>query len=204
MRVSPRRRLARSLAGSTLSTFAALGSHVLAGAHTPTLLGILVPLALAFVICFHLAGRTLGLARLSAAVLASQGVFHLLFAWGTADATVTGGTTAHHLEPGSLTVAASHSGHGDAGMTLAHLGAAIATIAAIHRADERWRTLRRATAHLRRRWQHLLAPLAVAPQAPRTSAAPTRAPLAAPRLALSQPALLRGPPALPLQQPRPA
>lgn len=204
MRVSPQRRVARSLAGSALSTFAALGSHVLAGAHLPSLVGIAVPLGLAFVICFHLAGRTLSLTRLSAAVLASQGVFHLLFSWGTVDATVTGDAAAHHLEPGALTVTAAHAGHGGPGMAVAHLAAAIATIAAIHRADALWRTLSRATDRLLSTHLRVPPPRAHAPSAPPRRVAPTRAPLAAPRLALSEPAILRGPPALSLQHSRPA
>ncbi len=194
MRVSPRRRLVRALAGAAVTTFAALGSHVLAGAHTPTLVGVAVPFALAFVVCFHLAGRRLTLPRLTAAVLASQGIFHLLFAWGTADATLAGDTSAHHVTPGSLEVTATHASHSGSGMTVAHVLAAVATIAVIHRADRMWAALRGLAAHLARRWRAALgAPTPVPPPARRIVPAAS-APLAKRRDVASQPAVLRGPP----------
>ncbi|WP_062205630.1 hypothetical protein [Demequina salsinemoris] len=198
MRVSARRRLTRALAGAAVTTFAALGSHVLAGAHTPTLVGVAMPFALAFVVCFHLVGTRLTLPRLTAAVIASQGIFHLLFAWGTASATLSGDTSAHHVEPGSLAVHASHAGHSGTGMTIAHLMAAVATIAAIHRADRLWAALRGLATHLARRWREALTAPAPLP-APATRIVPAvRRPVAARRAVVSQPALLRGPPAFSL------
>ncbi|WNM24628.1 hypothetical protein [Demequina capsici] len=204
MRVSPWRRMARALGGSALSTFAALGSHVLAGGHSPTVIGVAVPLALAFVVCFHLAGRALTLTRLTLAVLLSQGLFHLLFAWGTADVALTGQTHAHHLEPGALGVTATHAAHSGSGMMLAHVLAAVATIAAIHRADDRWRTLGRALGHVLDRWRDRLVVHVPAVEARPATTIPAHRPAGTQLAIATQPALLRGPPQLSLPHPRPA
>ncbi len=126
----------------------------------------------------------------------SQGIFHTLFAWGAVDATLTGAASAHHPEPGALAVHSTGHSHTDAAMLASHVLAAVATIVVIRRADALWRALSRLASQLVRFLCRRLSvritplmrgqrPLAMTASAP----APTRS-------ITSQPAVLRGPPAL--------
>ncbi|WP_159448436.1 hypothetical protein [Demequina sp. NBRC 110052] len=198
MQVSPGRRLTRAAAGAAASTFAALGSHVLAGAPMPPLSGILIPLALAFAICVQFAGRARSLWRLSLAVGLSQAAYHVVFSWSAAQATLAVDSAAHHVAAGDVIVI-SHAGHGGAEMSAAHVGAALATIIVMRRAETSWNALavaaRAAVHRIASRW------LAPAP----TVFAPLRASLVTPRPRIralapvrTGPAVLRGPPAISL------
>ena len=72
-------RVIRASVAASIATFVALFSHVAAGGAMPQWLGIAVPWVLSLAVCTVLVGRALSLVRLSAAVLVSQLLFHLLF-----------------------------------------------------------------------------------------------------------------------------
>jgi len=154
-------RSARALRGALAaiaSTFVALLSHVAGGGEVPGLLGLLVPLVLATAVCVPLAGRRLSIVRVSASVIASQMLFHVLFVLGSAGnasaASATGGAGhAGHGGHGSAAAplllatpaagpAAGVSAHAHAGMWAAHAAAAAVTILAIYQGERVVRRLR--------------------------------------------------------------
>ena len=194
MPMTATRRLARAVACAAASTLVALAGHVLAGGAAPTAEALVVALALSVAVCGWLAGRELSLWRLSVGVLASQWLFHTLFAIGTGGVAVTASDpSAHHS---ALVVdAAGHAGHGTHAMTLGHLVAALVTIAALRRAESAWVRLRDGVRSIVASWHAPLArgPLAIAPS--RALIAPR--PSAAHHLAVARaPATRRGPPTL--------
>jgi len=133
-------------------------SHVAGGGEVPGLLGILVPLVLATAVCVPLAGRRLSIIRVSASVIASQLLFHVLFVLGSTGnasaASATGGAGhAGHGGHGSAAAplllatpaagpAAGVSAHAHAGMWAAHAAAAAVTILAIYQGERVVRRLR--------------------------------------------------------------
>ena len=154
-------RSARALRGALaaiVSTFVALLSHVAGGGEVPGLLGLLVPLVLATAVCVPLAGRRLSIVRVSASVIASQMLFHVLFVLGSAGnasaASATGGAGhGGHGGHGSAAAplllatpaagpAAGVSAHAHAGMWAAHAAAAAVTILAIYQGERVVRRLR--------------------------------------------------------------
>lgn len=153
-------RVVRGAAAAVLSTAVALGSHLLAGAEVPGLLGVVVPLVFAVSVCTVLAGVRLSAVRLSVSVVTSQVLFHTLFVLGTVPAgpsAVTGaGHDAHlgHSGHGAhesvalasvtgTTGGAGHAAHASVGMWLAHAAAAALTVLALHRGEMLLRQLRR-------------------------------------------------------------
>lgn len=76
-------RLLRGGLAATVATAVALTGHVLAGGAVPGWLGVLVPWWLSVAVCTVLAGARFTPARMSAAVLGSQVLFHGLFMAGT-------------------------------------------------------------------------------------------------------------------------
>ena len=125
-------RVARGTVAASVATFVALLSHVTAGGTVPGAFGIVVPLALSFVVCVALAGRRLSVWRLGAAVTLSQILFHALFVLGTYD---TG--RASHVH-GVATVLDGPAGPlvtADATMGGWHLLAAVVTTLALHRGE---------------------------------------------------------------------
>lgn len=150
------RRALRGAAAAGFATFVALTSHVIGGGALPTAMGIVVPLALSTLTCVLLTGRRLSLPRLSLSVLASQSLFHLLFSvfapmggsHGPASAVerhvmhhsgsagmsgsmtgMTGPMSGSMPETGA--VASMHS-HASPAMLVAHLIAAVLTIAMVY------------------------------------------------------------------------
>ena len=95
-------RLLRGGVAASIATAVALGGHLAGGGAMPAFLGLLVPWWLAVAACTLLAGTRFSLARMGAAVLISQGLFHGLFSAGTPG------------DPGLALVAppGSHLGHG--------------------------------------------------------------------------------------------
>lgn len=146
----------RGSAAAIFATFVALTSHIVGGGAMPAIMGVVVPLALSFLVCVLLAGRRLSLPRLSLSVLASQTLFHLLFSVftpagaGHGPANAVERHAAHHAGqtgmsasmPGmSETMPSSMPGAGaDVGMhshaspmmLISHLVAAAITIAMIY------------------------------------------------------------------------
>ncbi|WP_307486563.1 hypothetical protein [Microbacterium trichothecenolyticum] len=128
-------RVARGAVAASVATFVALLSHVSGGAEVPGLIGVVVPLALSFVVCTVLAGRRLSVWRLTMAVALSQLLFHTLFVLGSYDLAVAGhvhGALAPTLAsgPAALRVVTP-----DAAMWVGHALAAVVTTAALHRGE---------------------------------------------------------------------
>ncbi len=158
-------RLLRGIAAGAFATFVALFSHVAGGGHTPTPLGVGVPLLFAVFVCVVLGGRKLSLVRLGASVGISQTVFHWIFDAAASSAPSAGpaaasadaaGASAAHLAlhahhvggvPSGFASAVAgsgagdHAAHGGAAMTAAHVVAALVTIAVLHRSEVVLRTL---------------------------------------------------------------
>lgn len=145
------RRALRGSAAASFATFVALTSHVIGGGSLPTIMGLIVPLVLSILVCVLLAGRRLSLWRLCVSVSASQALFHLLFSVFAPTASAPGAVNAierhgmHHggaggLMPGPMadSVAPSQAMHSHASlpMLLAHLVAAVLTIAMIYWAEQ--------------------------------------------------------------------
>ncbi|MFV0632884.1 hypothetical protein [Demequina sp.] len=155
MSLSHAERITRALLGASVSTFVALGSHILGGGDLPALAGVLVPWGLSVAVCLQFAGRALSLWRLAIAVGVSQALFHSLFVVGSGGAQMSASGHAHHgghLEV-ATTAASTHGAHGGLAMTAAHVAAAVVTTAALHHAE--W-LLTRATRGIAWLCAHLL------------------------------------------------
>ncbi|WP_404320608.1 hypothetical protein [Arthrobacter luteolus] len=126
-------RLVRGWAGALAATAVAAASHVLGGGAAPEPALVLFCLAVSGMVSCLLAGRGLSLPRLSTAVVFSQGLFHLIFSFGSAPAAVGAGSGhAHHSGPslteiGTPAAASSAPVHGLM-MWLSHALAAAATV----------------------------------------------------------------------------
>src|SRR5690606_16871403 len=83
MRTARMTRVARGSAAATLATFVALLSHVAAGGAMPGWLGVAAPWMFSILVCVPLAGRRLSVLRVTAAVVVSQALFHVLFVLGS-------------------------------------------------------------------------------------------------------------------------
>lgn len=152
-------RLIRGIAAGTFATFVALFSHVAGGGHAPSLLGVGLPLLLAVFVCVVLGGRKLSLVRLTTSVGISQTAFHWVFAAAAASVPGAGRATAqaaaaadphahHHVGgvPSDFAAAVSsggatagalsgHAVHSGTAMMLAHVVAAVVTIAVLYRSE---------------------------------------------------------------------
>ena len=113
-------RVARGTAAAFVATVVAALSHTLAGDTAPSLFGLSAAFVLAAAVCTLLAGRTLSTTRLTVAIVLSQSLFHLVFAGVGTPVPVP------HVHGLPETIELLPHVHGD-GMTLAHLGAALAT-----------------------------------------------------------------------------
>ena len=176
--MNPMRRQARATrvrrggAAASVATFVALLSHVSGGGEIPGVFGVVVPLALSFVVCTALAGRRLSTWRLAVAVAVSQVLFHSLFVLGSYDL-----AAAAHVHGSALPVLTGGSAlpamTPDAAMWLGHAVAALATTVALHRGERTLVALRvlaeRSVAWLRARVR-ILAGLPTAPSVRRTAA----------------------------------
>lgn len=127
-------RLVRGWAGASAATAVAAASHVLGGGAAPEPALVLFSLAVSAMVSCLLAGRNLSLGRLSAAVVFSQGLFHLLFSIGSAPAAIGAhaGHAGHGMPfpagPAAAAVTAAGSVDAAAAMWLSHAFAAAATI----------------------------------------------------------------------------
>lgn len=115
-----------------MATGFAAASHVAAGGHLPPMMLVVLSLALSGPVCMALAGRVLSRSMLLAGVLASQAVFHLLFAVAGSVTTVVDAT--HHATavspptgPDLVLQAQAHLVRGDTGMLICHVVAAAVT-----------------------------------------------------------------------------
>jgi hypothetical protein len=142
-------RAVRGLLTAAFSVFVAAFSHVAAGGDTPGVVGVTVALAFATMLSVALAGTTLSLGRLTASVILSQLLLHLLFGVGAAGSAFTVTGAAHHGGSMSIQPTASvlpQAGMHDEGwMWVAHACAALVTIIALRYGEKAfWGLLRQA------------------------------------------------------------
>lgn len=138
--LSRRGRLAMAAVVAGASTLIALLSHVLAGGPLPEAHGVLVPLALALVVCLPLTGRLRSLPRLVPAVVLSQLLYHWLFVLGAPStgaliAVESGAPLTGHEGHAFMLIGGADAASADALMWAAHGAAAIVTIALIRRGE---------------------------------------------------------------------
>lgn len=127
-------RLVRGWAAAFAATAVAAVSHVLGGGATPEPAIVLFSLAVSGLVSCLLAGRSISLLRLTTAVVFSQGLFHLLFSFGSGPATI-GSHAGHAGHTAFLSAVAERSLTAEpaqaaaaAGMWISHALAAAATI----------------------------------------------------------------------------
>lgn len=157
-------RLVRGGIAATIATAVALFGHVAGGGAVPGWVGVALPWWLSVTVCTVLAGSRFSPARLSAAVLGSQALFHGLFMAGTPGdpharlvdppgSHLGHGAHAAHGSPGpagaevdahaahgseGLGTAADHAlhgGHSDPQMLIGHVVAALVTTLLLHRGE---------------------------------------------------------------------
>ncbi len=142
-------RFARGWAIAGFSTFIAALSHTLGGGHAPGVVGVVLALAFAGVVCVGLSGRRLSLARVGASVALSQLIFHGLFSLGSASGALAPASAlrsgAHgHGATQLLSVASDSapivSAHGPF-MWSAHAVAAVITIVAVRHGQSCFRRI---------------------------------------------------------------
>ena len=128
------RRAARGVSAAVLATFVATLSHTVAAGELPAVLNVVLALSLASPLCIALVGRTVSRWRLTAAIAASQLLFHSLLALDLSGGIAAAG---HHTGATALAeVAASGHSHGLTGtespwMWVAHALAAAVTVVAL-------------------------------------------------------------------------
>lgn len=130
----------RGAAASAIATIIAAVSHTIGGGAPPHPLLVIALSVFLAPLAALLVGRTPRIGRLSAAVMVSQTVFHILFVALGATASPTVMTGHHHamtLDPLTSAVAP------DAGMLGAHVIAAVLTIALLHRGEQLIRVIAR-------------------------------------------------------------
>lgn len=134
-------RLARGAAASSVATIIAAVSHTIGGGAAPHPLLIVALSVFLTPIAAVLVGRRENLLRLSAAVLLSQTVFHVLFTalGATVTPTIAGHGHQHVMTLGPVGEAASP----DAGMLAAHVVAGIITVLLLARGESILRTITR-------------------------------------------------------------
>ncbi|CAO1652270.1 hypothetical protein I6E81_02950 [Salinibacterium sp. NG22] len=116
-------RVLRGGLAALFATCAAALSHVVAGGASPSMFGIGVSLVISVAICTLLAGRTVSIVRLSAAILVSQAMYHTLFSSMLAPE----GIAPHNMAAMTFDFS-SATQTADSTMSLSHLAAAVVTI----------------------------------------------------------------------------
>lgn len=139
--------MARGSVAALAATATAAASHTLAGADVPAPAILALAAAFAVVVCVFLSGRRLALPRLTASVLLSQLAYHALFLVAGSGGGVSvvdtsgGGAHVHDDSPvGLMTMGGAHAAHGPA-MLVAHLVAAVLTIAMLRHGEQVFWTL---------------------------------------------------------------
>lgn len=190
-------RTLRGVVAATVATIIALFSHVAGGGQTPGPLGLAVPLVLSVLVCVALAGRRLSLVRVAVSVAVSQFLFHTLFTIGTFSGPVDAPMVhAHHGAVVDVSAAVTHSGMPGSSMWAAHVVAAIATTAALHRGESLLLRVAAMTSHVVARLVRVLPTPAEAPLPARRSSFVLRDVLPLASGVFPQAALRRGPPSL--------
>lgn len=135
------RRLARGWGASLIATGLGAASHAAVDGTWPPVILMLLSAALAAPVCMLLAGRVLSRVSIAAAVVASQGILHWLFAQSGHGVTAVDHT--HHVTstaaaestPQLVVTLAPDLAHHGAGMVAAHVIAAIATYALLRHGE---------------------------------------------------------------------
>ena len=185
-------RFVRGWVTAGFAVFVAAFAHVAAGGHAPDWLAVAVSLAFAGILCVPLAGKTLSLTRLTISVAGAQAVFHTLFALsGGQGGAITSGH--HGTVTFTATQLAEHGSDGAQPMVLAHVIAAVITIAALRFAETAfWGIVALAKAGMPRLRVPTLVPFA----APAPAPAPERDLVPTRLRELAASVSRRGPPAL--------
>lgn len=187
--MTPRQlRLVRAAAASSSATVLAAVSHTVGGGMPPHPLLIVAVAVLLIAPAAVLIGRRPSFARTTTTVVLSQLVFHLLFhflggTWSSASV-VSGHSHMHDVVLGPVVAAALP----DAPMLLAHMIAAVLTVAALHKGE---RMLRGIAAWVQAR---LLPALPAVPARHRAPALPVPLVLAVALAPLRTTVARRGPP----------
>ncbi|UCR88478.1 hypothetical protein [Mycetocola spongiae] len=155
---SRRTRALRGTIAAFLATFLAALSHGVAGACEISPVALLLALISATFICVALSGNGLSRVRIALAVIASQGLYHVLFLAIPAGGASVVGTPAHHGPVQLIGTGTGVINHNSPAMWAAHALAAVATTAALIFGERAVRTLVRLLALLLRA-AHLIAPL---------------------------------------------
>lgn len=134
------RRLARGWGASLIATGLGAASHAAVDGTWPPVILMLLSAALAAPVCMLLAGRVLSRVSIAAAVVASQGILHWLFAQSGHGITAVDHT--HHVtgaaaesSPQLVVAMAPELAHRGAGMFAAHVIAAAATYALLRHGE---------------------------------------------------------------------
>ena len=134
------RRLARGWGASLIATGLGAASHAAVDGTWPPVILMLLSAALAAPVCMLLAGRVLSRVSIAAAVVASQGILHWLFAQSGHGITAVDHT--HHVtgaaaesSPQLVVTMAPELAHHGAGMFAAHVIAATATYALLRHGE---------------------------------------------------------------------
>lgn len=128
-------RATRALLAAFFATSIAAVSHIAGGGETPAIGAIALAATFSLLVTLALVGRGLSVVRMSLAVVFSQFAFHTLFS------TLGGATTGSALVDGHAHAASSISLAGgevaatSSLMWFAHVVAAIATVAVLHRGE---------------------------------------------------------------------
>ncbi|GER23953.1 hypothetical protein NCCP1664_24480 [Zafaria cholistanensis] len=195
----PDRMLRGWAAGFVATLFAAIGHFPVSGT-LPGFPGMVMAFAASGFVCSLFAGRRMGPGRVTAAVLASQGPYHLLFSAPAAMAVDAAAYAQHqaghhgHGQPAvrvALDAAFGAGAAGGAAMWMAHLAAAALTVLAVSRAERFVWMLAGLLGVRLVRLVRLLLP--VAPP-PRPAPASRREPAALPGRPAARPIARRGPP----------
>ncbi|MFD4422865.1 hypothetical protein ACFWN7_15370 [Agromyces sp. NPDC058484] len=166
---------ARAGRGATIAafaTFVASLAHTVGGGAPPGPLAVLLALAFSLPLAMLLAGARAQLLRTSISALVAQSALHVCYALGGASVAAPAVTSSHigHATAGQSAAAQLDAitalpivDHGHALMPLAHLMAAVLTIAALALGDATFDALRRSVLIFVRRLVSTPAPTLVAP-----------------------------------------
>lgn len=132
-------RALRGTAAAAVATWIAAVSHTLGGGTFPAPALLLVVTALAAPLAVALAGRRLGLVRLTLTVLGTQLLLHVAFA---ATAGLDPSIPSGHVHTGALSLSGGFASLvPDPGMAVAHAVAALVTVAVLFRGEQGLRAI---------------------------------------------------------------
>lgn len=132
-------RVARGFVAAMISLFVAAFSHIVPGGNAPGALALLACLILSTLVCIALSGKKLSLFRLSAAVGASQFLFHSVFSLAASAPPSAAAPAAlvhsGHVHEQFVVFGSSGVASIDGGMWFAHAVAAVVTIVALRHGE---------------------------------------------------------------------